>query len=79
VLLRLDPSVAADFIVEIPPEQQVKLFRLLPIELAARVAEIAPWYDAWVLLDTRSREDLATIVNRMNPVEKLRFFDELPE
>jgi NitT/TauT family transport system ATP-binding protein len=79
VLLRLDPSVAADFITRISAEQQDQLFVRLPIELAARVVEILPCYDAYVLLRTRSNSDLTAIVGRMDPGETLRFFDELPE
>ena len=79
VLLRLDPSVAADFFMEIPAGQQDELFRRLPIEFAAKVAETLPYYDAYVLLHTRSAEDLTAIVDRMEAPERLRFFDELPE
>jgi NitT/TauT family transport system ATP-binding protein len=79
VLLRLDPSVAADFFREIPVEQQGKLFPHFPIEFAARLAEILPYYDAWVLLHTRTNEDMVAIVDCMNSAEQLRFFDELPE
>src|ERR1700737_4884178 len=79
VLLRLDSSVAADFFTEIPAEQQANLFRRLPVGFAARLAEILPYYDAWVLLHTRTDEDLAAIVDSMNVDERLRFFDELPE
>ncbi|MGA2713120.1 MAG: AAA-associated domain-containing protein [Bryobacteraceae bacterium] len=79
VLLRLDPSVAADFFARISAEQQDQLFAQLPIEFAARVVEILPYYDAYVLLRTRSNSDLTAIVGRMHPGERLRFFDELPE
>jgi ABC-type glutathione transport system ATPase component len=41
--------------------------------------ETLPYYDAWVLLHTRTNEDLAAIVNCMNSAEQLRLFDELPE
>src|SRR5580700_4668602 len=79
VLLRLDLSVAADFFTRVSTEQQDQLFSRLPIELAARVVEILPYYDAYVLLRLRSNSDLTSIIGRMNPGEKLRFFDELPE
>src|SRR5580700_10959804 len=77
VLLQLDSSVAADFFREIPVEQQGKLFPHFPIECAARLAGTLPYYDAWVLLHTRTNEDLAAIVNCMNSAEQLRLFDEL--
>ena len=79
LLPRLDPPVAADLFLEIPAEQRETLFRRLPLEFAARLAEILPYYDAYVLLHSRGIEDLIAIVNRMNPAERLRFFDELPD
>jgi NitT/TauT family transport system ATP-binding protein len=79
VLLRLDPSVAADFFTRISAEQQDRLFGHLPTDLAARVVEILPYYDAFVLLRTRSNSDLTAIIDRMSTGERLRFFDELPE
>src|ERR1039457_2012372 len=79
VLLRLDPSVAADFFMEITVGQRETLFRRLPIDYAARLAEILPYYDTYVLLHSRAIQDLIAIVDRMNPAERLRFFDELPE
>jgi hypothetical protein len=44
VLLRLDPSVAASIFMDIPVAQQDELFRRLPIEFAAKLAEILPYY-----------------------------------
>src|ERR1017187_5775230 len=79
VLLRLDPAVAADFFMEIPVERRETLFRRLPMNFAARLAEILPCYDTYVLLHSRAINDLIAIVDLMNPAERLRFFDELPE
>jgi ABC-type nitrate/sulfonate/bicarbonate transport system ATPase subunit len=79
LLPRLDPAVAADLFLEIPVEQRETLFRRLPIDLAAKLAEILPYYDTYVLLHSRSIQDLLAIVDGMNPAERVRFFDELPE
>jgi NitT/TauT family transport system ATP-binding protein len=79
LLPRLDPSVAADLFLEIPVEQREALFRRLPVDFAARLAEIFPYYDAYVLLHSRGLDDLIAIVERMNPAERLRLFDELPD
>ena len=79
LLPRLDPPVAADLFLEIPTEQREGLFRRFPLDFAARLAEILPYYDAYVLLHSRGLDDLVAIVKRMNPAERLRFFDELPD
>src|ERR1035441_2984402 len=57
VLLRLDPAVAADFFMEIPVERRETLFRRLPMNFAARLAEILPCYDTYVLLHSRARSE----------------------
>src|ERR1035438_10544410 len=79
LLPRLDPSIAADLFLEIPVEQREMLFRRLPIDLGAMLAERLPYYDTYVLLHSRSIQDLIAIVDRMNPGERVRFFEELPE
>ena len=79
VLVRLDPVVAADFFAGIPAERQSTLFQRLPVDFAGRLAEILPYYDTYVLLHSRSPEDLNAIVEAMNPGARLQFFDELPE
>src|SRR5258708_7086112 len=79
VLLRIDPSVAADLFIEIPVEQQAQLFGRLPIEYAAAVVEIVPYYDAHVLLLSRTSADRVAILDKVKPAERLRLFEELPE
>ena len=79
VLLRLDPAVAGDLFLEIPAEHQEQLFRLLPLDFAARLVELLPYYDAYVLLNRRTPEERVVIVRAMNPAESRRLFDELPE
>lgn len=79
VLVRLDPVVAADFFAGIAVELRPRLFQRLPLDFAARLAENLPYYDAYVLLHARSREDLNAIVDRMDAGARQQFFDELPE
>jgi ABC-type glutathione transport system ATPase component len=79
VLLRLDPSVAADVFMDIPAAQQDQLFRRLPIEFAAKLAEILPCYDVYVLLHTRSSLDRTAIVDHIRPADRLRLSEELPD
>jgi NitT/TauT family transport system ATP-binding protein len=79
VLLRLDSSVAAAVFMDIPAAQQDQLFRRLPIGFAARLAGILPYYDVRVLLQSRSSEDRRAIVDQINPADRLRLSEELPE
>ena len=76
---RLDPNVAADLFLSLPFEDQKILFRRLSFEFAARLAPIFPYFHTFVLLHTRPRTELAAIVDKMQPAERLMFFDELPE
>jgi NitT/TauT family transport system ATP-binding protein len=79
VLLRLDSAVAADIFMDIPAGQQDELFRRLPIEFAAKLAEILPCYDVYALLRARSSEDQTAIVDHIKPADRLRLSEELPE
>lgn len=79
ILNRLDPTVAADAFMSIPDEEQKLLFRRLPIELAAALVPIFPCYDAFVLIHTRSADEVVALVERMNPIDRLSFLDALPE
>ena len=79
ILQRLDPTVAADTFISLPYEHQRVLFRRLPTEFAARLAPIFPYYDTFVLLHTLSNEQMTAVVERMNPIERSMFLDELPE
>jgi NitT/TauT family transport system ATP-binding protein len=79
ILNRLDPTVAADAFLGLTYEAQQLLFRRLPVEFAAKLAPIFPYYHTFALLHTLSTDEMAVIIERMNPIERLDFFDELPE
>jgi NitT/TauT family transport system ATP-binding protein len=76
---RLDPSVATDVFLSLPFEDQEALFRRLSVEYAAKLAPIFPYFHTYVLLHARPVAELAAIVDKMDPAERLMFFDELPE
>jgi NitT/TauT family transport system ATP-binding protein len=76
---RLDPNIAADVFLSLPFQEQQILFRRLPAEFAAALAAIFPYYHTYVLLHTRPPAEMKEIVDKMNPGERLMFFDELPE
>jgi NitT/TauT family transport system ATP-binding protein len=75
----LDPTVAGDTFLSLPDEQQRALFRHLPIEAAAKLAPVFPSYDTFVLLHTLPTDQMKAVVEKMNPIERLNFLDELPE
>ncbi len=76
---RLDPAVAADAVMSLPyPEQQI-LFRRLPVEFAARLAPVFPYYHAFVLLHSLPLDQMVAVVDHMGTAERCNFLDELPE
>jgi NitT/TauT family transport system ATP-binding protein len=78
MLHQLDPADATDLIMSLPFEEQENLFRRLPIDLAATLAGSFPYYHLYILLHSRPVEEMRAIVDKMNPGERLMFFDELP-
>ncbi|HLJ46969.1 MAG TPA: nitrate/sulfonate/bicarbonate ABC transporter ATP-binding protein [Bryobacteraceae bacterium] len=78
-LARLDPSVAADAFQSLAFEEQKRLFGELPAALAAKLASIFPYYHTFVLLHALPLERMSAVVEKMNPLERSRFLDELPE
>jgi NitT/TauT family transport system ATP-binding protein len=79
VLQLLDPSVAADALISMPYEEQQVLFRRLPVEFAAKLAPIFPYYHTFVLLHSVPSQQMNAIVEKMHPAERLNFLDALPE
>jgi NitT/TauT family transport system ATP-binding protein len=79
LLQRLDPEVAAGLVMSIPYEEQQIVFRALPVDFAATLVSQFPYYHSFVLLHSRSVEDLRAIMAKTRPEERHQFFDELPE
>jgi len=79
LLQRLDPAAAADSVMRIPFEEQQIVFRALPIDYAASLVSHFPYYHTYVLLHSRTIEDLRAIIDKTRPEERHQFFDELPE
>jgi NitT/TauT family transport system ATP-binding protein len=79
ILSRLDAAVAADTLMSLSFEQQQVLFGGLPTEVVARLVPIFPYYHAFVLLHTLSKDQMLVVIEKMNPIERSTFLDELPE
>jgi NitT/TauT family transport system ATP-binding protein len=74
-----DAIQAADALGELPFEQQQSLFRRLPLDLAASVVAQFPYYHQYVLLHSLPAGEMRALVDKMNPDERMRLFDDLPE
>jgi ABC-type multidrug transport system fused ATPase/permease subunit len=74
-----EPAHASEVLSQLSFEQQQMLFRRLPLDFAARVVAELPYYDQYVLLHSRPLGEMRALVDRMNPNDRMRFFDELPE
>jgi NitT/TauT family transport system ATP-binding protein len=79
LLQRIDPAVAADFLMDLPVEDQQVLFRRFPIPFAATLAGMFPYYLTFVLLHSRPLDEMNAIFDKMDAYERLQFIDDLPE
>jgi magnesium transporter len=76
---KLHPSDAAAALERLPARQQRTLFKLLPFKTAAGLLPHLLYYDQFVLLHARPRDEMQQIVNEMHPDDRMRLLDELPE
>ena len=65
MLQRLDPAVAAEAIMALPFEDQEALFRKLPIDCAAKLVPVFPYYHAYVLLHYRPIDEMKAIIDQI--------------
>jgi NitT/TauT family transport system ATP-binding protein len=78
-LQQFDPTAASDLLLGIPYEEQQILFRQLPIEFAAALVPRFPYYHSYVLLHSRPSAEVRAIIEKIDPADRIRFLDELPE
>jgi NitT/TauT family transport system ATP-binding protein len=79
LLRQLSPAAAAEAFLNLAFEDQQGLFRRLPPEVAATLAGDLPYYQTYVLLHSRPTADVIAIVDKMQPDDRVQFFDQLPE
>jgi magnesium transporter len=78
MLKHWSPPTAATLIDQLPVDQQVLAFRVLPRDLAADVFEYLPFEAQERLVSALRREDVARILNEMAPDDRTALLDELP-
>ncbi|MBO0719665.1 MAG: magnesium transporter [Blastocatellia bacterium] len=74
----MPPADVANLISELPSEQQVPLFRVLPRDTAAAAFEYLPWEKQEELLRSLGQEDVGGILNEMSPDDRTMLLEELP-
>ena len=79
LLQTLPPEDAAGILRKLSFDQQQPLFRRIPLDTAASLLPRFPYYDQYVLLHSRTGEDMRALVDKIDPDDRMRFFDELPE
>jgi NitT/TauT family transport system ATP-binding protein len=72
-------DAAGNAIQLLPYEQQRRIFRRLPTDLAARIVPVVPYYHAYVLLHSRPMAEIVQILDAMHPAERDDFLEALPE
>jgi magnesium transporter len=72
------PADIADLILEIPEQEQVIVFRLLPIDLATDTFEHLEVDTQEGLLRAMGNEEAAAILNDMSPDDRTALLEELP-
>lgn len=77
-LAELHVSDIADLIIELPPEQEGIVFRVLPRDQAGQVFSYLPFEHQEQLLESISNEQMLHLVEGMAPDDRTRLFEELP-
>ena len=72
------PADVGELISELPIEDQVVVFRLLPQETAGRAFEYLDHHAQHRLLRAMGREDVAHLLNEMSPDDRTHLLEELP-
>src|SRR6266540_6481460 len=72
------PADVAEVILDLPEDQQVIIFRVLPHDLAADVFEYLDFDAQQTLLRAMAHEQVVAILNEMAPDDRTALLEELP-
>lgn len=78
ILTEWTPADIAELLVELSEKERVIIFRLLSNELAADTFEYMDFDTQMELLKSMGREEIAKILNEMDPDDRTALFEELP-
>jgi magnesium transporter len=74
----LDPPDIAELLVDVAPEVEGIIFRLLPRDRAAQVFEYVPLDRQQSLVDSLNSETVRALLNEMTPDDRTRLLEALP-
>ncbi len=77
-LSHFDPSDIAEILIEIPDQDDVAIFRILPRELAGRVFSYLPLDHQTTLIRCLSNDQMRQVLSGMTPDDQTRLLEELP-
>ena len=72
------PADVADVILDLPEDEQVIIFRVLPTALAADVFEYIGVEEQQTLLRAMAHEQVGAILNEMSPDDRTALLEEMP-
>jgi magnesium transporter len=78
ILLEWPPADIADLILDLPQQEKVIVFRVLPIDLATDTFEHLEFDTQEELLKAMGNEEVAAILNDMSPDDRTALLEELP-
>jgi magnesium transporter len=78
ILCDFPPPDIAEIFVDLKPDDEAVLLRLLPHDLAAEVFEYLPLEDQEQTLHAMGREEVAGILNDISPDDRTALLEELP-
>jgi len=78
ILLEWTPADIADLILDLPQQEKVIVFRVLPIDLATDTFEHLEFDTQEELLKAMGNEEVAAILNDMSPDDRTALLEELP-
>jgi magnesium transporter len=77
-LSAFDPSDTAEILLEVPDEDDVAIFRLLPRDVAGQVFSYLPLDHQENLLRSLTQDQMRTVLQGMTPDDQARLLEELP-